>query len=903
MHMLNKKTNFLILSATTLAISIAGFLYFSSSKRTEQDNPVDIPKTIQLGDETIDLSWTDDNQGEDLIIQSDKKSYFGINSSEVYFSLTNTNKKDQKIDLRFLFANKEAKLEKIEKITGEKTADLVPKDSPSLKFENKENFLSSNYFNDKIGSGETNYYKARMTYPTNSEGEFYVEAKGDNGAYGLLDPWYNSTGLVGYWSMDGDDVDWSATTAEVIDRSGQGNHGNAYGMDGANAYVGKSGQALDFGGSGSGDYIVPPSSDLNTYINDTTVVAWVKFDNHAGASFTPIYNNNTSGNANLNIYMDVSADRLRCLSGNSAGDVITTLDISDNVWYLAACTRSVADNQLKLYVDGVLKAADSYLTARTYNAASPVAIGTSAYSQGNYLFDGKIDELAVFNRALSADEIIALYKLGNRKIENKAVNNTGLVGYWSMDNSELEWGQTSAEVRDGSGQGKHGDAIGMSVANSVDGRIGGALDFDGDNDYVQVADSDSFTFTNGTNTVDATFTISLWMNADTNHAGQLISKYIDDSPSFLGEWSMGTSSCNVYGADTGDNCISMQVLDDATTDRLRWETSGDDIPINKWVHVVWVYDGSETVNSSALYIDNSSYTLEYALEGTYNGMSNRTSPVQIGVALTNSSFYDYFDGSIDEVRIYRRALSADEISELYQMGAKKFNLNSSKVNRLTSGLVGHWTFDGADMDWSAATAEVIDRSGQGNHGDAIGDTKPAIGRVGQGLNFDGAGDYVGFDDDNAFNFGTGDFSFSSWIKIPSAMLSGEHSFFNTIPTSYGGWAVNLYDGAIKFYLNNLTSSPWHINTGITTVSADMWTNITIIRSGTDLKFYINGVLDQSFTNSDNITPGTKDLLLGFNGASDYFTGQVDEFRIYNRALSEDEVTELYNMGAKGLKIE
>ena len=104
---------------------------------------------------------------------------------------------------------------------------------------------------------------------------------------------------------------------------------------------------------------------------------------------------------------------------------------------------------------------------------------------------------------------------------------------------------------------------------------------------------------------------------------------------------------------------------------------------------------------------------------------------------------DPFKGTIDEVRIYNRALSATEVAKLYGSGAVKTNASSANLDNgssLERGLVGHWTFDGADV-----TTVVADRSGQGNNGYFIGGatlSAKVIGKLGQALRFDGADDYL-----------------------------------------------------------------------------------------------------------------------------------------------------------------
>jgi len=92
---------------------------------------------------------------------------------------------------------------------------------------------------------------------------------------------------------------------------------------------------------------------------------------------------------------------------------------------------------------------------------------------------------------------------------------------------------------------------------------------------------------------------------------------------------------------------------------------------------------------------------------------------------------DFLDGLIDDVRIYNRALSPDEIKRLYQSGATT-HINISLPGP-TKGLAGWWTFDEKDM----AGVHAYDKSGQGNGGTLTSGPRRMKGKVGQALQLDG----------------------------------------------------------------------------------------------------------------------------------------------------------------------
>jgi Concanavalin A-like lectin/glucanases superfamily len=127
-----------------------------------------------------------------------------------------------------------------------------------------------------------------------------------------------------------------------------------------------------------------------------------------------------------------------------------------------------------------------------------------------------------------------------------------------------------------------------------------------------------------------------------------------------------------------------------------------------------------------------------------------------------------FNGLIDDVRIYNRALSPDEIKRLYITGAAGKLGVAANNDSLAQGLVGYWTFDGKDMAGamgitSARTA--YDRSGNGNNGKYWNATNtPAVnGKLGQALEFDGSNNYVNISDpaNGSLDFGSESFSISA----------------------------------------------------------------------------------------------------------------------------------------------
>lgn len=209
----------------------------------------------------------------------------------------------------------------------------------------------------------------------------------------------------------------------------------------------------------------------------------------------------------------------------------------------------------------------------------------------------------------------------------------------------------------------------------------GAMDFDGSDDYVTMGDILP---------QSGPFTMAGWANPRSHNTNQQI-------------FSRATGSGGNYDQNyllferTPDNVWSFQVRSGGVDN----EVKGGAVSLNTWTHVAGVF-----VNASdmRLYVNGS----------LSNSGGNGTSPasgsgqnVNIGNYNNNSDGGNTFDGLIDDVCIYNRALTAQEIETL---------ASSRSRIALTDGLVGYWPLDEGVDGATASGATAFDRSGNGNHG-------------------------------------------------------------------------------------------------------------------------------------------------------------------------------------------
>lgn len=221
---------------------------------------------------------------------------------------------------------------------------------------------------------------------------------------------------------------------------------------------------------------------------------------------------------------------------------------------------------------------------------------------------------------------------------------TGLVAYWSMD-------EASGTRADSTANGY--DLSDNNTVASASGKINNAADFTpGNSEWLNVADNNDFDFS-------TTFSLQAWINID-NLAIDL---------GIVTKWDYQTQGSWGYQTDQGNNDEIMMFVADALDDAgdNRGRTTDANLSADTWYHTIWLYDGSlAAANRLKCYINNSQKTLN--IEGTIpTSLQNSTADVRVGTWGGTLSGR-YFDGLIDEVGLWNRVLTTDEISSLYNSG-------------------------------------------------------------------------------------------------------------------------------------------------------------------------------------------------------------------------------------------
>src|SRR6185369_6506616 len=502
---------------------------------------------------------------------------------------------------------------------------------------------------------------------------------------------------------------------------------------------------------------------------------------------------------------------------------------------------------LVFYIDGVPDVATNVLSgsiSRINNTAN-LTVGRSVCVRidGTSPFTGQLDELAVYNRALSDLEIQEIYNAGGAGkcppvSEPHCVQPpSGLVGWWKGD------GGTTDAV------GSNNGAL-VGNASFAAGVAGQAFSFDGDNDSVMIGNPATLQLQN--------FSIEAWV------------KRANTSKASLDVVTVG----HIFGYGYGGYVFAL--LDDGRLTLsqvgISGVTSTMSIRDTNWHHVA-VSKASGTV---AFYIDG---VREAAPQ--YNPSFYFISSVQIGASQWDGTRpTGSFLGLIDEVSVYNRALAGAEVQSIYQASSagKCPPVSEPHCVQSPSGLVGWWKGDGGTTDAVGS-----------NNGALVGNASFAAGVAGQAFSFDGDNDSVMIG--NPATLQLQNFSIEAWVKRANTskasldVVTVGHIF----GYGYGGYIFALLDdgrltfGQVGISGVNSTSSIRDTN----------WHHVAITKASGSVVFYVDGVGETA----PEYNPSFYFISSVQIGASQWdgtrptgsFLGLIDEVSVYNRALAGAEV--------------
>ncbi|MEN6307403.1 MAG: LamG-like jellyroll fold domain-containing protein, partial [Anaerohalosphaeraceae bacterium] len=540
------------------------------------------------------------------------------------------------------------------------------------------------------------------------------------------------------------------------------------------------------------------------------------------------------------------------------GRVAGTTSINDGNWHHVAAVfeanGAINIQDVKLYVDGV----QENTTCSNYVTTPPdvnteldgdVYVGARDGATPAY-YSGVLDEVRIYSRAIKLSEI------------QQMAENPEPVAQWTMDAIS---GNTIADSSSNARTGTF--SVASPTSTCSDGRMDNAISLQ-NNEYIRIsgwngiAGGNSWTFSGWVKTLpNPSFTqmVCTWGSSST---GQKWMLRVETT------WQIAFAAWGGYVTGT-------TIVADGS-----------------WHHVAAVLDADSTptVGEVQLYVDGMPETMTYTNPGQAISTTDAEN-ILIGTRYQSGSYYNYYTGGLDDIRIYDRALNRGQIQEMTD----------------NIGLMAHWTLD-------ETTSPSIDSSGSDIDGTWNDSPTPsAEGYFKGALEFEGEKTVDGKKDYVSTSYcgviGTRDRTVSAWIKaVPQTYTTEAPSLRSII--SWGGTATGgAWNLAINYVLNQGPYGTIRLAAGgskivaTTRVDDNRWHHVAAVFSndGTptvrDIQLYIDGKKELvSYISDSALNTGTgSNVTIGATKsttADQYFKGKIDDVRIYDQAFTEGELRQM-----------
>ncbi len=693
-------------------------------------------------------------------------------------------------------------------------------------------------------------------------------------------------------------------------------------INGATTAAGIVGDAFFF--DGVDDFIRVPNLDMQTL----TFEAWIKREQISAIPLDRILVSENDGG-----WAVLFSDSNRIwFSKTAISNVESTTPILDTDFHHIAVTFDGAT--ACFYLDGEPDGCRSYSV--TFDSlGGQYTIGSRGAAE---FFKGRMDEVSIYDRALIAPEIQAIFAAGsagkckteldsdgdgvpndadncpsvsNPNQEDSDGNGVGdactvctaaadqIVSWWDADGG-------GPDARDLLGENP-GTYFGN--ATTAPGIVGHAFSLDGSGDYIEIPHSSTFDHTNSVS-------VDFWMQSN-GPQGESLYLVVDKShgfTDFTGWVFQGNTSTGRLGFAFGNGSnFNNSVL--STTPMLDGLVH----------HVAGTFDGA----TLRLYVDG-----QLQSSGTTSGtIATNNRPIHIGAAWGAGSPERFFNGLVDEVHVYDSVLTDEQIQAIYDAG-------SSGVCKDDADSDGDGVLDVVDNCPSVPNPNQEDSNGNGvgdactdcvdpllslvswwdgdgggpavrdllaeNPGAFVNGAAVAPGVVGDALSFDGVDDYVEIPDSPSLQQ-TDSITVNFWMKaagpqpgVQYLVMDKTHDF----STDFAGWVFNgdTASGVLYWGFCDGTNCGSYVETS-TNMLDGAFHHVAGTFDGSTLRIYVDGYLEEAKATSSVIATNNRPVHIGawLGGfPRRYFNGLIDEVQILDSVLTDQEVLDIFNAGNVGV---
>jgi len=589
------------------------------------------------------------------------------------------------------------------------------------------------------------------------------------------------------------------------------------------------------------------------FINtNATMSYWVKMDDFADNQIMGCHNNKR-------FYCGFSYQRAGMgvqdtnNLGGSGADLSSFITVGK--WHHIAMVAN--GGTATYYLDGIARDTMSYTQASATNPDTNFLIGAVSSAAANFYFmAGDVDEVSVWDVALSAEAVAAVYNSG-RPIDlnygrGDYANSSDLVSWWRMGDINLGGGDTVPDAA-GSNDGTLENEPAYTVDNPPN-YSNWALGFDGVDQY-------------GASAGDATLASKSY---------SFLAK--SDETGANGVFDHGHASKGAFSFNYGGS--GLPIMYSGSTYWVKWDDNAaqDDDAFHH--HVVYVEH--DTLLNSKWYVDG---VLQDINSSNVSGSASAyDTALRIGRAASV-----YYEGSLDEFAVFDGELTNAQVNEIYRAG---------KPGTLDGMSPEHWFRMGEDNAGEGYT--VTDMGSESD--DLTLYNTPTFERSvpaadaswnNRSIEFDGVDQYVDLGTSSTLN--PANITIAMWVK-PDALTDWDYLFTRGQADYNEAYRFEL--GATNLFCNFGNGASNDSISKAHGMSNGTWYHVALTYDGATATLFVDGASIGTESVSIVMEQASRTTTIGepLTGAGDYFDGQIDSVGLWSRALTAGQILEIYNGG-------
>ncbi|MEZ6256051.1 MAG: DUF2341 domain-containing protein [Patescibacteria group bacterium] len=494
---------------------------------------------------------------------------------------------------------------------------------------------------------------------------------------------------------------------------------------------GKINGSLSFDG---GDYVsIGNITEFKT--GEKTITAWIK-PSGTTSSTKPIFS--ASGG---NWYVGLAATNAMIASYNNSTPTQQTTTsansiITPDTWQHVAYVFDIEGSnvEVRMYVNGEQRHKANFTTGYGGSYGTEFILG--AYNTSSLFYSGELDDVKFYSAALNTEEIQVDMNANSSvnfgsttkeaTIALEGNEGSSPIAWWKMDEN-----YGTSTTADSSGNGWTATMSGtMTNDDWVNTPKGSGLQLDGTDDELTVSSMTTIPTGGNPHTVEA------WVNFDA-----IVSASVD-------------SSIISWGTD-GANTMRLLFIRNGSLARAYYAndfTSTFTMQTNKWYHIAWVFEGNGS--QDRLYVNGVLVDSD-----TVTGVNTTGTNVYIGEYLTNS--YNT-EGTIADLKVYNYARTQEQVTYSYNGGQPTAWYKMDECSSTTLHDSSIWENNATLTITGSGTNDTPGTCNSGDTGDSW--NNGTTGKYRSAIDLDGTDDYASIPQSDELEFGTQDFSISTWFK-------------------------------------------------------------------------------------------------------------------------------------------